>query len=135
MVKEELLSHFDIQRAEYIKLLNDKDVLMEWGKPQLEALYSTGVGVYQLQRLQIQLHIKALKRKMGMVCRAIIRNLPVDANAIELIVAKELAEAENNIMQQVMQIKNAKQLLTHLHTPERMGKQLAENRSESFFKD
>lgn len=29
--KEELLSSFDILRTEYIKLLNDKDVLLNWG--------------------------------------------------------------------------------------------------------
>jgi len=34
MVKEELLSRFDILRTECIKLLNDKDVLHNWGKPQ-----------------------------------------------------------------------------------------------------
>lgn len=119
MVKEELLSRFDILRTEYIKLLNDKDVLLKWGKPQLEALYSTRIGVYQVQRLQIQLHIQALKRKLEMVRSAIARNLPVDANAIELIVAAELANEENNIMQQVFQIEKGKELLSNLHTPER----------------
>ena len=78
MIKEELLSRFDILRTEYIKLLNDKDVLVQWGKPQLEALYSTRIGVYQVQRLQIQLHIQALKRKLEMVRSAIAGKLPVD---------------------------------------------------------
>lgn len=63
MTKEELLSRFDILRTEYIKLLNDKDVLLNWGKPQLEALYATRIGTHQVEQLQLELRIKALKRK------------------------------------------------------------------------
>lgn len=119
IIKEELLSRFDILRTEYIKLINDKDVLLEWGKPQLEALYATKIGVYQVNRLQIQLHIQALKRKLEMIRSAIVRNLSVDVNAIELIVAEELAETEIKIMQQVAEIEKGKQLLTHLESPQR----------------
>lgn len=54
-----------------------------------------------------------------MVHSAIVRNLPVNIRAIELIVAEELADTENTILQQVIQIEKGKQLLTHLHTPER----------------
>lgn len=57
----------DLLKEEYIKLLNDKDVLLHWGKPQLEALYSTRIGIFQVERLQIQLRIRALKRKIEMV--------------------------------------------------------------------
>lgn len=119
MIKDELLSQFDILRIEYIKLLNDKDVLLGWGKPQLEALYATKIGAHQLSRLQLQLHIQALKRKLEIVRSAIARNLPVDLNAIELMVAAELAKAEMEIMQQVVAIEKGKQLLTHLESPER----------------
>jgi hypothetical protein len=31
-IKEDLLSNFDILSTAYIKLLNDKDVLLEWDK-------------------------------------------------------------------------------------------------------
>lgn len=119
MVKEELLSRFDILRIEYINLINDKDVLIKWGKPQLEALYSVKIGVFQVERLKIQLHIKALKRKLEMVRSAAARNLPIDINAIELIVAEELAEAECKIMLEATQIENSKFLLSNLHTPQK----------------
>lgn len=62
-LKEELLSRFDLLRTEYIKLINDKDVLINWEKPQLEALYSTKIGVYLVEELQLQLYIKALKQR------------------------------------------------------------------------
>jgi hypothetical protein len=119
MTKEELLSQFDILRTEYIKLLNDKDVLLQWGKPQLEALYATKIGIHQVHRLQIQLHIQALKRKLEIVRSAIARNLPVNVGEIELLVSEELQEAEKAIISQVMEVEKGKQLLTNLESPER----------------
>lgn len=119
MTRREPLSQFDILRTEYIKLLNDKDVLLNWGKPQLEALYSTRIGVHQVEQLQLQLRIKALKRKIEMVRSAIVRNILVDFNALELQVADELAEAELQIMQQAAKIEKGKYLLAHLETPQR----------------
>jgi cell division protein FtsL len=100
-------------------LLNDKDVLLNWGKPQLEALYATRIGYWQVEKLQLQLRIKALKRKIEMVQSAINRNIPVDLTAIELSVATELAEAEYRIMQETGKIENAKNLLSNLSSPER----------------
>jgi hypothetical protein len=119
MTKEELLSQFDILRTEYIKLINDKDVLLNWGKPQLEALYNTKVGVHQVQLLQLQLRVQSLKRKVELVRSTITRNLPLDVNAIELLVAAELANAELQLMQQVAQIELSKNLLSHLESPTR----------------
>ena len=117
--KEELQKNLDILKGEYIKLLNDKDVLLNWGKPQLEALYTTRIGYLQIDRLQLQLRIKALKRKIEMVQSAINRNVPIDITAIELQVAAELAEAEYRIMQETGKLENAKNLLSNLASPQR----------------
>lgn len=117
--KEELLSRFDILRTEYIKLLNDKDVLLNWGKPQLEALYASRIGQFQVEQLQLELRIKALQRKIEIVRSKIIHNLPLDVNAIEQEVADELAEAEFEIMRQVQVVENSKAMLENLGTPER----------------
>ncbi len=119
MTREELLSRFDILRTEYIKLLNDKDVLLNWGKPQLEALYSTRIGIFQVEALQLQLQVKALKRKIEIVRSFITRNLPLDVNAIEIQVAAELSEAEKKIMQQVSDIERGRDLLANLAPPQR----------------
>lgn len=56
-------------------------------------MYTTRIGYLQIDRLQLQLHIKALKRKIEMVQSAVNRNIPIDVTAIELQVAAELAEA------------------------------------------
>jgi hypothetical protein len=117
--KEDLLSHFDILSTAYIKLLNDKDVLLEWGKPQLEALYSTRIGIFQLEQLQLELRIKALKRKIEMVRSIIARNLPLDVGAIEMQIAVELSDAELEVMQAATRIENSKAMLSHLDSPQR----------------
>ena len=119
LTKEQLLEQYNLLRTEYIKLLNDKDVLLNWGKPQLEALYSTRIGIHQIERLQMQLRIQAMKRKIELVQGAINRNEPFDVNEIELQVGEELARAELNIMQQAVEIEKAKTLLTNLDTPQR----------------
>lgn len=116
---EELLVQLDLLKEEYIKLLNDQDVLINWGKPQLEALYSTRIGTWQVQRLQTQLRIKALKLKLEKVRSCINQNKPVDITAIELEVAVGLAEAEARIMLESGKIEKAKELLSHLDTAER----------------
>lgn len=119
LTKEELLTEYDLLKTEYIKLLNDKDVLLNWGKPQLEALYATKIGVHQIEKLKQQLQIKALKRKIEMVQSAINKGEDFNVNEIELEVAAELANAELKIMGEITKLEKAKQVLTNFHSPER----------------
>ena len=117
--KEQLHEQFDLLKIVYVKLLNDKDVLLEWGKPQLEALYNTRIGYLQIEKLQLQLRIKALKRKIELVHAAINLEEPIYINEIEMQVAAELAEAELRIINEVAKLENSKNLLSHLDSPER----------------
>ena len=117
--KQELQQQHDLLREEYIKLMNDKDVLLQWGKPQLEAVYAIRIGYLQIEKLQLQLRIRALKRKIEMVQAAINRNEPIDINMVEITVAAELAEAEARIMNEAAKVEQAKFLLSHLDSPER----------------
>jgi hypothetical protein len=118
---QELLSQLNLLKEEYIKLLNDIDVLLNWGKPQLEALYSTKIGLWLVNRLQAQLRIKALQLKIEKLNSCINLQQEVDLTQIELEVAAILAEAEAKIMIDTAKIESAKQLLSHLDTPERSG--------------
>ena len=120
-MSEDLHTQLNLLKEEYINLLNDQDVLINWGKPQLEALYSTRIGVWQVKRLQTQLRIKALKLKLEKVRSCINQNKPVDVTAIEMEVAASLAEAEARIMLESGKIEKASELLSHLDTPERSG--------------
>ncbi len=116
--KQLLQNQYDLLKTEYIKLLNDKDVLLSWGKPQLEALYNTRIGYLQIERLQSQLRIKSLKRKLELLRSAINQNKPVDIIEIEMQVAAELANAELKIMQEIDKLQYSKDLLSHLSSPE-----------------
>jgi hypothetical protein len=112
-------SIFEDLRKEYIKVLNDKDVLINWGKPQLEALYITRIGYLQIEKLQLQLRIKALKRKIELVMAKINREEEVDIIAIELQVAEELALAEQKILKESLRFEKAEYLLSNLASPTR----------------
>ena len=119
LTKEQLQEQYDLLKTSYINLLNDKEVLLKWGKPQLEALYATKIGVHQIEKLKQQLHIKGLKRKIEMVQSAVNKGEDFNVSEIEMQVASELADAELQIMGKVAQLENAKHLLTHLSSPER----------------
>jgi hypothetical protein len=119
MNREELLHENEILKEGYIKLLNDRDVMLQWSKPQLEALYTTKIGTLQLEQLKLNLSIKGLKRKIELTYQFINKNEQPDFISIELNIAEELAATEEKIIQQTNEITNAKILLTHLHSPER----------------
>jgi hypothetical protein len=116
---ETLQSEFLILKEAYIKLLNDVDVLERWGKPQLEALYITRIGHWQIERLKAQLQVRALQRKIELAMIAVNHDEVPDVIGIELQVASELAEAEQRIMQESHNLAIAKDLLSHLASPEK----------------
>lgn len=118
---KELLPQLNLLKDAYIKLMNDIDVLINWGKPQLEALYTTKIGVWLVSRLQAQLRIKALQLKIEKLNSCLNLEQKVDLIQIELEVAAMLAGAEARIMLDAAKIENAKRLLSHLHSPERSG--------------
>ncbi len=118
MTKEALLEQNETLKDAYIKLLNDKDVLTQWAKPQLETLYLAKIGAYELQILNLKLQVKALKRKIELVHQYINRDEKVDFIDIELKVGVELAHAQKQINEQAAAIEQAHFLLCHLHTPE-----------------
>jgi hypothetical protein len=117
--EKKLKEQLDILKTEYVKLLNDKDVLINWGKPQLEALYNTRIGVFKIELLHLQLSIKALKRKLELVRSAINKNIKIDIDEIELTIAAELAQAEEQIMLESEKIAASKNLLSNLDSPQR----------------
>jgi hypothetical protein len=121
ILNKELLSQLSLLKEAYIKLHNDIDVLINWGKPQLQALYSIKIGVWQVKRLQAQLRIRALQLKIEKLNICINRELKVDLIQIELEVALMLVGAEAKIMIDTAKIESAKQLLSHLDSPERAG--------------
>jgi len=118
---EALKEQLDILKFEYLKLLNDQDVLLNWSKPQLEALYSTRIGVHKLALLELQLQVKALKRKLELVNSCINKNMSPNFVEIELIIAAELANAQQQIINESQKIIDGKNLLSNLSAPQNKG--------------
>ena len=116
-----LIEQLDTLKFEYIKLLNDQEVLLNWNKPQLEALYSTKIGVHKLALLELQLQIKALKRKLELVHSCINKNIKPDFDEIELIIAAELANAQQQIINETQKIIDGTNLLSNLIAPQNKG--------------
>jgi hypothetical protein len=116
---EALKEDLDTLKIGYVKVLNDKDVLINWGKPQLEALYNTRIGIYKIEQLQLELHIKGLKRKLELVRSAINKYEKIDFATIELTIAAELAHIEEQIMLEAESIVSSKNLLSNLDSPQR----------------
>ncbi|MCX6274406.1 MAG: hypothetical protein NTV09_04280 [Bacteroidetes bacterium] len=109
----------NILKAEYIWLMNERDVLLNWGKPQLEALYNIRIGVHKIKLLELELQIRALKRKLELVRSAINTNSKIDFVEIELTIAAELAKAQEQIMIAAEKIIEDRGLLDRLDTPAR----------------
>jgi hypothetical protein len=119
MDKKELLKNHETLCDAYIKLLNDKDVMLNFTKPQLESLYISKIGVLQIEILKLQLEIKALKRQIEMAQAEINQNKVPDFNQIEAIIADQLLEAQMEIMIKTYELDAAKQFLSHLASPEK----------------
>jgi hypothetical protein len=62
---ESLKEKYLLLKGEYAKLLTDRDCLLEWGKPQPEALYVVKIGRKQLELLELSMDVKRLKK----ICR------------------------------------------------------------------
>jgi hypothetical protein len=109
----------DLLSTEYIRLLNEKQVLLDWGKPQLESLYLLHIGQHQIRKLNAEIRVMALKRKIELVTAAINTGKEPDLVAIETQVASELAEVEQKIMEASNAYAKAVVYVAGLDSPER----------------
>jgi hypothetical protein len=114
-----VLQEKDLLATEYIRLLNEKQVLLDWRKPHLESLYLLHVGQLQIKKLNLQIQVMALKRKIELVTAAINTGEEPDLVAIETIVASELAEVEQMIIDASKEYAKALVYLDTLESAER----------------
>lgn len=105
-------------KSEYVKLLTDKDCLLEWGKPQLEALYVIKIGNKQLKLLEIKLEVKRLKKITELAVACLNRNEPIDWNEISAVADAILEKDYLEIMEEASRVARAEQLLGNLASPE-----------------
>lgn len=114
-----LKERYQLLKGEYVQLLTDKDMLLDFGKSQLEALYVVKIGKKQLELLEIRLTVKGLKKQFELAMAYVNRNEKIDWTSIEIIVDKFLANDYAEIIKEAGRIEKANFLLSHLASPER----------------
>ena len=118
MTTQELLTDLQYLKSGYIALLNEVEVMKNWGKVQLEALYSTQIGKYKVELLELQIELKALKKKIQLSHQAInLGNYP-DFQQIEGVVAEMTREALGEITTAKNKITFGKAVLSNLVSTE-----------------
>ncbi len=116
---EQKLKELDLLKAEYANQWNNRQVLIEWGKPQLEALYYARIGELQIELLQLQAETYSAKRKLEMMQAAINRNEEINLPFIDLMVELEMQEQLKKIEEEISKLGKAKHLLANLNSPKR----------------
>jgi len=117
--RKKLKEKHQLLKEEYIRQLTDKEMLLDFGKSQLEALYVIKIGKKQLELLEIRMEVKGLKKRVELAIAYVNRNESIDWNTIELIVNQLLSDDMSKIMAEADKIDKANFLLSNLLSPER----------------
>lgn len=118
MTTQELHTDLQYLKSGYTALLNEVEVMKNWEKVQLEALYSTQIGKYEVELLELQIELKALKKKIQLAHQAINLGVYPDFKQIEGAVAKMTREALGEITAAKNKISFGKAVLSNLSSPE-----------------
>lgn len=118
MNRAELLENLEKLKAGYISLLNDLHIMKTWGKTQLEALYATKIGKFEVELLELKIQLKAFKKKIQWVHQEInLGNIP-NFKEIEDKVEKMTETAYQEIETAKGKILFGKAVLSNLGSPE-----------------
>ncbi len=118
MTKEEALQSLEILKTGYIAVLNDLDVMKNWGKTQLEALYQTKIGIFEIEILELQIALKAAKKKIQLCHQNINHDQTPDFTAIEATVAEMTKKAYTEVNEGKKKVVWGKAVLSNLHSSE-----------------
>jgi hypothetical protein len=92
---------------------------LNWGKRNLEALYTVKIGNRQLELLKLRLEVKRLKRMVEMAVACLNRNEKIDWEKIENAVDSALEADYRKIFEEADRVAKADHLLSNLASPER----------------
>jgi hypothetical protein len=121
LVTQKSFEALDILTTEYVSLLNEKQALEAWGRPQLQAQYDLRIGSALLKKLKARLQVDSMKKKIKMAASFMNRQQKPDLTAIEVKAATELADAQAEIMQLEARIAHARQYIKYIEIPENAG--------------
>ena len=117
--RNELLQEIAILKAGYVAILNELDVMKNWGKAQLEALYATRIGRYKIELMELELELKAVKKKIQLCHQYINKDIVPDFEDIEKQVNSLLEKAIDEITIAQYKVLQGESLLSNLASPER----------------
>lgn len=118
MDRKELLDSLNKLKAGYIASLNSLELMKNWGRTQLEALYATRIGVFKIEILELQIELKALKKKIQLCHQYINRNQTPLFDEIEAQVEKMVKAVHGEIHQEKEKVAFGKAVLSNLSSPE-----------------
>ena len=118
MTKQELIESLKKLKAGYISILNDLEVMKNWGKVQLEALYATKIGKYEVELLELKILIKTLKKKIQWAHQEINSRKYPDFVEIENRASELMKEAYQEINEAKSKVNFGKAVLSNLGSPE-----------------
>lgn len=113
-----LEDEYHILKDQYVQYLTDREILLQCGKPQLEALYMVKIGERQYELMQLQLEVKQLKRNIELSIIQLNHNQTIDWIKIEKQVQSEFKAEKERILQEANRIEQANFLLANLETTE-----------------
>lgn len=117
--KDELLEQLTTLKAGYVAILNELDVMNNWGRVHLEALYATKIGKFKVEVLELQIALKAIKKKIQLCFQYINRGEEPDFDEIEEKVFFLLIEAEGEVLEAKSKVVLGRRVLSNLASPER----------------
>lgn len=118
MTRQELLEALNKLKAGYISIMNDLEIMRNWGKVQLEALYATRIGQFEIRLLELKIELKSLKKKIQLAHQYINRGEYPDFEEIEAKVSEMVKEAYKEIHQEKQKVSFGKAVLSNLGSPE-----------------
>ncbi len=117
MDRKELLESLDKLKKGYISSINTLEIMMNWGRVQLESLYATKIGKYKIELLELNIQLKALKKKIQFCHQYINQNKEPAFDKIEAEVEAMIKKAYEEVHLEKQKIVMGKEFLKNLHSP------------------
>lgn len=112
------MNDLKILKSGYLSVLNDLDVMKNWGKVQLEALYATQIGQYEVEILELNIEIRTLKKKIQWAHQDINLGKYPDFTEIEIRGRELMQQAVGEITTAKNKVVTGRAVLSNLASPE-----------------
>ena len=109
----QLENDYFLLKSQYINYLIEKEVLLEFRKPLLEARYNVKLGQRKYELLQQQLKLKQLKRQVDLCVLQVNLNQTIEWNKIKILMKSEFKAEHEQIFQEMENIAKANHIINH----------------------